>query len=624
MTRPEKIPMMTKNVADENIEKIRALFPNCVTEITENGDSKLTIDFDKLKQELSNSIAGEQKERYKFTWPDKSKSIILANSPTTKTLRPCRNESIDFDITKNIYIEGDNLDALKCLREAYFSKVKMIYIDPPYNTGNDFIYRDQFLEKTKDYIISSQQVNESGNRLFTNLETNGRFHSDWLNMIFPRLKIARDFLSDDGVIFISIDDHELANLRKICDEIFGESNFIATLVWERAYSPKNDAKYISNNHDYILMFAKNIASFKIGRLPRTEEANSRYTNPDNDPRGPWKSSDLSVKTYNASTDYPITTPSGRIVNPPSGGCWRLTKEAFEERLRDNRIWFGANGNAVPSIKKFLNELKNEGMAPTSILFYKDVGHSQEGVTDLLKVFQTKIFDGPKPLRLIERLMTLANLNDDSIVLDFFSGSATTAHALLRFNREKEKHCKFICIQIPQEIPEDRNPLNFDNIANIGLERIRRVSEDYKKAPILNKEIGDLGVRVFRLDESNMNPVLHRPIDAMQENLFEEYENIKKDRTSEDLLIQVMLMLGITLDTNIERKVISGMEVFDVAKGFLLSCFNPNVTDKVITEIAKNRPVYAIFRDSCFISDSVADNFEQIFKTYSPDTICKVI
>ena len=586
MTRPEKIPMMTKNVADENIEKIRALFPNCVTEITENGDSKLTIDFDKLKQELSNSIAGEQKERYKFTWPDKSKSIILANSPTTKTLRPCRNESIDFDITKNIYIEGDNLDALKCLREAYFSKVKMIYIDPPYNTGNDFIYRDQFLEKTKDYIISSQQVNESGNRLFTNLETNGRFHSDWLNMIFPRLKIARDFLSDDGVIFISIDDHELANLRKICDEIFGESNFIATLVWERAYSPKNDAKYISNNHDYILMFAKNIASFKIGRLPRTEEANSRYTNPDNDPRGPWKSSDLSVKTYNASTDYPITTPSGRIVNPPSGGCWRLTKEAFEERLRDNRIWFGANGNAVPSIKKFLNELKNEGMAPTSILFYKDVGHSQEGVTDLLKVFQTKIFDGPKPLRLIERLMTLANLNDDSIVLDFFSGSATTAHALLRFNREKEKHCKFICIQIPQEIPEDRNPLNFDNIANIGLERIRRVSEDYKKAPILNKEIGDLGVRVFRLDESNMNPVLHRPIDAMQENLFEEYENIKKDRTSEDLLIQVMLMLGITLDTNIERKVISGMEVFDVAKGFLLSCFNPNVTDKVITEIAK--------------------------------------
>ena len=358
----------------------------------------------------------------------------------------------------------------------------MIYIDPPYNTGSDFIYRDQFLEKTKEYIINSQQVNESGNRLFTNLETNGRYHSDWLNMMFPRLKIARDFLSDDGVIFISIDDHELANLRKICDEIFGESNFIATLVWERAYSPKNDAKYISNNHDYILMFAKNIASFKIGRLPRTEEANSRYTNPDNDPRGPWKSSDLSVKTYNASTDYPITTPSGRIVNPPSGGCWRLTKEAFEERLRDNRIWFGANGNAVPSIKKFLNELKNEGMAPTSILFYKDVGHSQEGVNDLLKVFQTKIFDGPKPLRLIERLMTLANLNDDSIVLDFFSGSATTAHALLRFNREKEKHCKFICIQIPQEIPEDRNPLDFDNIAKIGLERIRRVSEDYKKSP----------------------------------------------------------------------------------------------------------------------------------------------
>ena len=410
----DKLRMQSTNGVQENIVKIQSLFPDCVTETIDERTGELVrkVDFEKLQQNLSAVIISGREERYQFTWPDKKKAILLANSPINAALRPCREESVDFDNTQNLYIEGDNLDVLKCLKETYLHKVKMIYIDPPYNTGNDFVYEDDFAESSAEYLANSGQFDEQGNRLVTNTESNGRFHTDWLNMIYPRLKVARDLLTDDGVIFISIDDNEIENLRKVCDEIFGESNFVAQLIWERAYSPKNDARFISNSHDYVLMFAKDINQFVIGRLERTAEANSRYSNPDNDPRGDWKPSDMSVKTYNVESDYPITTPSGRVVEPPAGRCWRLSKNAFFERLRDNRIWFGPDGNSVPCIKRFLSELKFDGMAPTSILFYKDVGHSQEGAKEVVALFGDKgVFDGPKPVRLLQRLITLANLKE---------------------------------------------------------------------------------------------------------------------------------------------------------------------------------------------------------------------
>src|SRR5574344_3169447 len=386
----DKLKMQTLDGVQNNIDKIAALFPGCITE-KKDGNGKLThaIDFDKLHQELSSEIVEGREERYQFTWPDKKKAVLLANSPINAALRPCREESVNFDTTENLYIEGDNLDVLKCLKETYLGKVKMIYIDLPYNTGNDFVYEDDFTESSTEYMSNSDQYDEQGNRLVTNSESNGRFHTDWLNMIYPRLKVARDLLNEDGVIFISIDDNEVKNLRKVCDEIFGEDNFVATLIWERAYSPKNDAKFISNSHDYILMYAKQLDNFVIGRLERTDEANARYSNPDNDPRGVWKPSDMSVKTYNASCDYPITTPSGKIVEPPAARCWRLSRNAFLERLQDNRIWFGPNGDGVPRLKRFLSELKFDGMAPTSILFYKEVGHSQEGAKEVTALFEDK-------------------------------------------------------------------------------------------------------------------------------------------------------------------------------------------------------------------------------------------
>ena len=461
--------MHTQDIVDVNVGKIGKLFPNCLTErVGENGRLEHAIDFDKLRVELSKDIVEGQQERYQFTWPGKREAMRIANTPTNMTLRPDRESSVDFDNTGNLYIEGDNLEVLKLLREDYLGKVKMIYIDPPYNTGNDFVYEDDFSQTAGEFRDKSGMFDEDGNMILQNYEvnseSNGRFHTDWLNMIYPRLKVARDLLTEDGVIFISIDDNEVENLRKVCDEVFGERNFIAQLIWERAYSPKNDARFISNSHDYVIMFAKNIDNYVIGRLDRTDEANARYQNPDNDPRGVWKPSDLSVKTYNAECDYPITTPTGRIIEPPAGRCWSLSKKAFFERLQDNRIWFGSDGNSVPCIKRFLTELKYDGMAPTSILFYKEVGHSQEGAKEVVSLFGDKgVFDGPKPVRLLQRLITLANLKDDSIVLDFFSGSATTAHALMKTNLEKGTDRKFILVQLPEKVSDKKKDQGYGTI-----------------------------------------------------------------------------------------------------------------------------------------------------------------
>ena len=619
--------MQSTNGVQENIGKIQSLFPDCVTETIDERTGELVrkVDFEKLQQNLSAVIISGREERYQFTWPDKKKAILLANSPVNAALRPCREESVDFDNTQNLYIEGDNLDVLKCLKETYLHKVKMIYIDPPYNTGNDFVYEDDFAESSAEYLANSGQFDEQGNRLVANTESNGRFHTDWLNMIYPRLKVARDLLTDDGVIFISIDDNEIENLRKVCDEIFGESNFVAQLIWERAYSPKNDARFISNSHDYVLMFAKDINQFVIGRLERTAEANSRYSNPDNDPRGDWKPSDMSVKTYNVESDYPITTPSGRVVEPPAGRCWRLSKNAFFERLRDNRIWFGPDGNSVPCIKRFLSELKFDGMAPTSILFYKDVGHSQEGAKEVVALFGDKgVFDGPKPVRLLQRLITLANLKDDSIVLDFFSGSATTAHALLKTNAEKEKHCKFILVQLPEEVSETKKDQGYKTICEIGKERIRRAGKKIKEESPLTTQGLDTGFRVLKLDSSNMEDIYYTPKDISQANLFSLVDNVKPDRTAEDLLFQVMLELGATLDSKIATEVVSGKTIYNVADGYLVACFDKDVTDEVVTTIAKMHPLYAVLRDTSMATDSTATNFEQLFKTYSPDTVTKIL
>lgn len=623
----DKLRMQSSNGVEDNITKIAQLFPDCVTETVDerSGQPKHLIDFEKLKQNLSDSVMSERAERYQFTWPDKSKAILLANSPINATLRPCREDSVDFDNTQNLYIEGDNLDVLKCLKETYLHKVKMIYIDPPYNTGNDFVYEDDFAQSSEEYLANSGQFDEQGNRMFTNAESNGRFHTDWLNMIYPRLKVARDLLTDDGVIFISIDDNEVENLRKVCDEVFGEQNFIATLVWERAYSPKNDAKFISNSHDYILMFAKRIDSFHIGRLERTAEANARYSNPDNDPRGDWKPSDMSVKTYNAECDYPITCPSGRVVEPPAGRCWRLSRNAFRERLQDNRIWFGTDGNSVPCIKRFLRELKFDGMAPTSILFYKEVGHSQEGAKEVTALFGDKgVFDGPKPVRLLQRLLTLANLKDDSIVLDFFSGSASTAHAVMKMNVEKDKHCSFVMVQLPEHISEKKKKQGYETVCEIGKERIRRAGKKIKEESPSTTQDLDTGFRVLKLDSTNMQDIYYSPKDISQADLFSQVDNVKPNRTGEDLLFQVMLELGATLDSKIETTTVAGKTIYNVAEGYLVACFDPDVTDEVVKAIAQMQPAYAVLRDTSMKDDSTATNFEQIFKTYSPDTVTKIL
>ena len=490
----------------------------------------------------------------------------------------------------------------------------MIYIDPPYNTGNDFVYNDDFHRTEIEEDLEAGNVDELGLRYRKNTDSNGKFHSDWCSMIYSRLLVARSLLTEDGVIFISIDDNEVRNLRNICDEVFGEGNYLSTLVWERAFSPKNDAKYISNSHDYIVMYAKSIDNFTIGRLPRTEEANARYSNPDNDPRGPWMSSDISVKTYNAACDFPITTPSGRIVEPPAGRCWSLSAKAFAERLQDNRIWFGPNGDNTPRIKRFLSELKYEGMAPTSILFYKEVGHSQEGAQEVVALFGDKgVFDGPKPVRLMQRLITLANLNDDSIVLDFFSGSASTAHALMKTNAEKDSHCRFIMVQLPEEVSDTKKNQDYDTIPEIGKERIRRAGKKIKEESPLTTQNLDTGFRVFRLDESNYLDVKKSPKEYDQDMLELFADNIKAGRTDLDLLFGSMLAWGVQLDMPMTTEQVDGCTIYTVNEGDLVACFSAAITDKVIQTIADKMPLRILFRDSCFTDDAQKINIYETFK-----------
>ena len=634
----ENLKMHTPDLADENFKKLAELFPNAVTETIigydENGKAIIerAIDADVLRQEISSAVVEGSQERYQFTWPDKKKSVVLANQPIAKTLRLDREKSVGRDgtpgsiDTENIYIEGDNLDALKLLQETYLGQVKMIYIDPPYNTGKDFIYEDDFSQDTGEYLADSGQFDEDGGRLVQNPESNGRFHTDWLNMIYPRLRIAKDFLSDDGVIFISIDEHEVENLKKLCHEIFGAGNYVGSVIWERAFAPKNDAKYFSDSHDYIIVYAKNIESFDIGKLPRTDEANARYKNPDNDPRGVWTADNMTVKTYSAAYDYGIITPSGRVVYPSHGSCWRFSKETFARLVTEDRIWFGKTGGNVPRLKRFLSEV-SDGITPTTIWKYDDVGHNQEGRQELKKLFDDRgYFDGPKPVRLLSRVLQIANTENISIIMDFFSGSATTAHAVMKLNAEDGGKRKFILVQIPELTPEksEAHKAGYKTICEIGEERIRRAGKKIREeSPVTTGDL-DTGFRVFRVDSSNMEDVYYRPKDFKQGQLSMLADNIKHGRTPEDLLFQVMLDLGVLLSSKIEETTIDGKKVFSVADGYLIACFDNDVSDETVKAIAKKQPFYAVFRDSGMANDSVMTNFEQIFETYSPKTVRKVL
>ncbi|RKJ78126.1 site-specific DNA-methyltransferase [Pyramidobacter sp. CG50-2] len=613
--------MESPDLTAGNVEKIGAMFPNCVTEtIDAHGTLKKAVNFKILKQMLSDEVI-DGDEAYEFTWVGKKAAILEANRPIRKTLRPCPAESKNWDTTENLYIEGDNLEVLKLLQESYLGKVKMIYIDPPYNTGNDFVYADDFVRSQDEENRQMGVFDEEDNRLFRNTDTNGRFHSDWCSMIYPRLKLAASLLRDDGVIFISIDDHEVANMRKICEEIFGAQNFVAQLVWERAYSPKNDARFISNSHDYVLMYARNINDFVVGRLPRTIEANARYSNPDDDPRGIWMSDNMTVKTYTPDCDYPITTPSGVVREPPAGRCWSLSKNAFLERLRDNRIWFGPNGNGVPRIKRFLSELKFDGMAPTSILFYKEVGHSQEGAQEVGKLLGGGYFNGPKPVRLLKRLLTLAHTEKDSLVLDFFSGSATTAHAVMQLNAEDGGQRKFIMVQLPEACNEKSEAFKagYKNICEIGKERIRRAGEKIRneKAEAGNSSL-DVGFRVFKLDDSNMKGVYYAADEIDQRRLEDMISNIKDGRGDLDLLFGCLLDWGLPLSMPYRSEQIGGCTVHTVGDGDLIACFADRIPESVVREIAKRKPLRAVFRDSCFADSPSKINAFEIFKSYMPE------
>ena len=634
----ETLKMHSLDGVQRNIELIGKLFPNAITEVKRDGKVEHAIDFDVLRQELSGSIVEGREERYQFTWPDKKKAMLAANAPITATLRPVVADSVGKDGTpggfdsENLYIEGDNLEVLKLLQETYLGKVKMIYIDPPYNTGNDFVYEDDFAQRTEDYMGNSGQYDEEGNRMVTNTESNGRFHTDWLNMIYPRLKLAKDLLAEDGVIFISIDDGEAANLLKVCNDIFGESNFVADLIWQKKFSRSNDATYFSTMHDHILCYCKsnimqNENGWRIGLLPRDDEILNGYANPDNDPRGVWTSVILSAKSGSDSLLYEIQTPSGRKVLPPSGRYWSCSKDTFEKWKADGRIWFGSNGDGTPRKKTFLSEVQ-QGLRPNTILFQDSVGNNQEAKQETKALFNgCGVFDGPKPVRLLNVLLKIANTKDDSIILDFFSGSATTAHAVMKLNAEDGGHRKFIMVQLPEKTDEksEAYKAGYKNICEIGKERIRRAGRKIKEDAGLTAPADlDIGFRCLRLDESNMKPVYYTPEEISQQDMFSLVDNVKSDRTPEDLLFQVMLDLGVLLSSPIEVKEIAGKKVFNVADGFLLACFDHDVTEETVKAIAQMKPYYAVFRDNSMANDSVATNFDQIFETYSPETVRKVL
>lgn len=627
----DKLRMQSSNGVEDNIMKIAQLFPDCVTETVDerSGQPKHLIDFEKLKQNLSDSVMSERAERYQFTWPDKSKAILLANSPINATLRPCREDSVDFDNTQNLYIEGDNLDVLKCLKETYLHKVKMIYIDPPYNTGNDFVYEDDFAQSSEEYLANSGQFDEQGNRMFTNAESNGRFHTDWLNMIYPRLKVARDLLTDDGVIFISIGDEELQNLRKIADEVFGEANFRNQITIRRG-AKSVQAQFdtwdrLGQGVEYLLLYTKNSLYRFPKQMKNLDEARGGSWN------NHWRGTDRPTMRYEI---FGIC---------PSEGQWRWSKERSDKAIANYKRLQNELNKEEPSQEEIdkwyskqpegtdLLRLSKKGKpehyikATTQTLLnnsWEDllIGSSSE----ILKLFETKVFDTAKLTAPIKRMLNFTDKN--ALILDFFSGSATTAHAVMQLNSEDGGNRKFIMVQLPEKTDEKSEAFKagYKNICEIGKERIRRAGKKIKEESSLTTQDLDTGFRVLKLDSTNMQDIYYSPKDISQADLFSQVDNVKPDRTGEDLLFQVMLELGATLDSKIETTMVAGKTIYNVAEGYLVACFDPDVTDEVVKAIALMLPAYAVLRDTSMKDDSTATNFEQIFKTYSPDTVTKIL
>lgn len=642
----DKLRMQSSNGVEDNITKIAQLFPDCVTETVDerSGQPKHLIDFEKLKQNLSDSVMSERAERYQFTWPDKSKAILLANSPINATLRPCREDSVDFDNTQNLYIEGDNLDVLKCLKETYLHKVKMIYIDPPYNTGNDFVYEDDFAQSSEEYLANSGQFDEQGNRMFTNAESNGRFHTDWLNMIYPRLKVARDLLTDDGVIFISIDDNEVENLRKVCDEVFGEQNFITQINWVSKSGGSADERYIIKATEYILVYAKAKDSAIFGK-EEAETSSDKYklTDKHEEERGKYTLKKLDFRMtsqhYTEALNYPVIDPDGNELWPggknhrqDGGWNWRWSKAKYEWGVKNDFIQFVKNnkGSWTLNTKQYqkvdnCNRPTERGLAYRNFIPSSELNTTQ-GSRLIAEYFESKIFEYAKPHQLICKCMKIANCDKNALILDFFSGSATTAHAVMQLNSEDGGNRKFIMVQLPEKTEEKSEAFKagYKNICEIGKERIRRAGKKIKEESPLTTQDLDTGFRVLKLDSTNMQDIYYSPKDISQADLFSQVDNVKPDRTGEDLLFQVMLELGATLDSKIETTTVAGKTIYNVAEGYLVTCFDPDVTDEVVKAIAQMLPAYAVLRDTSMKDDSTATNFEQIFKTYSPDTVTKIL
>lgn len=638
----DKLKMQTVNKADENFKKLADMFPNAVTEaIDENGEVVRAIDKDVLMQEINTKVVDGNEERYQFTWPDKKKSVILANAPINKTLRPCREESVDFDNTENLYIEGDNLEVLKLLQETYLGKIKMIYIDPPYNTGNDFVYNDEFGMRNEEWNEVSGNYDEDGNqitgKLEKNTESNGRFHTDWLNMIYPRLKLAKDLLTDDGVIFISIDDNEVENLIKCCNEIFGRSNFIANLIWKSKSGGANDSRYFAVDHEYIIVYAKSADKFELG-IDKEATVTTTYNRKDEKGQYALDRLDKQSIRYSEALDYEIIGPDGTSYRPKHkdpthpNATWRWSKKNVEQHYDDLVFENGC---------VYTKNYKKEGAIARSLLLEDRFGRTRTGKTDCFSLFNRDYFSNPKPYKLIRYFEIIAS-NKDSIILDFFSGSATTAHAVMQLNAEDGGHRKFIMVQLPEVTDEksEAYKAGYKNICEIGKERIRRAGQKIRNEQLGIKNEGDnsslqtpnssldTGFRVLKCDSSNMKDVYYNPAEY-EPSLFSSLEdNIKEDRTSEDLLFQVMLDLGILLSSKIqvrsEKVEMRNYSYFDVEDGYLIACFDKNIDEEVITAIAKQKPYYFVMRDSSMATDSVATNFEQIFAAYSPDTVRKVL
>lgn len=638
----DKLKMQTANKADDNFKKLAMMFPNAVTEtIDENGEVVRAIDKDVLMQEISCKVVDGNEERYQFTWPDKKKSVLLANAPINKTLRPCREESVDFDNTENLYIEGDNLEVLKLLQETYLGKIKMIYIDPPYNTGNDFVYEDDFAQSTDEYLENSGQFDDEGNRLVKNLDSNGRFHTDWLNMIYPRLKLAKDLLTDNGIIFISIDDSEVRNLKNVCDDVFGAGNFIAQLIWQNKKGGGNDSKFIAIEHEYILTYTRNINSLENFYETYSEDYLKRYKEKDEHGRFFWDT----FKRKSGKQYYPITCPDGTLLEYDDDGnpiSWLRSRARFDADIKSGEVRIiNTNGKWSVQFKQRMPVGKTPRSIFTTDTVISDKGTTSTGASDVYDYFKKDVFSNPKPVNLLKFLCGFG-LSENDIVLDFFSGSGTMAEVVMK-NSVEGCHSKFILVQLPENIEPMLNSSSANAkrvaenaiavlkelnkpyfITELAKERIRRAGKKIKEEVGIVARNLDVGFRVLKCDSSNMKDVYYNPAEYEQ-SLFSSLEdNIKEDRTSEDLLFQVMLDLGVLLSSKIEETTIAGKKVFNVEDNYLIACFDKNVTEEVITEIAKKKPYYFVMRDSSMANDSVATNFEQIFAAYSPDTVRKVL